>query len=286
VSERKSYWGAFLKHPYNQALVLGVSALSVLASFPYGWDAMALMLLGLAAIEIVGLAIIPALPNFRASVDKVAARGAREARRARLRQEIEAHGGSNYVGDYEQMRERVGALYRTASDRSTTLSERDVDQLDTLTVDYLGMCLSDAIHRGQDGAMANALVTKKLKAVEQRLAQSGLSPEEEIQLRRAKAEYDELLVRQARMQSRRSALEASLVSMPVRMEELYQMVMTAPSSGNLSALLEESVSKLRIAEEVAIDVDEVLNPRSSNRNTSIANDEIAARVRRSVGTQR
>jgi hypothetical protein len=286
VSERKSYWGAFLRHPYNQALVLGASALSVLASFPYGWDAMALMLLGLAAVEIVGLAIIPALPNFRASVDKAAAKAAREARRARLLQEIEAHSGSNYMGDYEQMCERVESLYRTASDRSTTLSERDVDQLDTLTVDYLGMCLSDAIHRGQDGAMANALVTKKLKAVEQRLSQSGLSSEEEIQLRRAKAEYDELLVRQARMQSRRSALEASLVSMPVRMEELYQMVMTAPSSGNLSALLEESVSKLRIAEEVAIDVDEALNPRSSSRNTSVANDELAARARRSVGAQR
>jgi hypothetical protein len=285
VSEPKSYWGAFLKHPYNQALILGASALSVLASFPYGWDAMALMLLGLAAVEIVGLAIIPGLPNFQAATDKAAAKAAREARRARLLQEIEAHGGSNYVGDYEQMCERVAALYRTASDRSTTLSERDVDQLDTLTVDYLGMCLSDAIHRGQDGAMANALVTKKLKAVEQRLSQSDLTKDEETQLRRAKAEYDELLVRQTRMQSRRSALEASLVSMPVRMEELYQMVMTAPSSGNLSALLEESVSKLRIAEEVAMDVDEVLSPRPVHRATATANDEQAARARRSIGTR-
>lgn len=285
MSERKSYWGAFLKHPYNQALVLGASALAVLASFPYGWDAMALTLLGLAAVEIVGLAIIPGLPNFQASVDKAAAKAAREARRSRLLEEIEAHGGSNYVGEYEQMCERVKALYRTASDRSTTLSERDVDQLDTLTVDYLGMCLSDAIQRGQDGAMANSLVMKKLKAVEQRLAQRDVSKDEEVQLRRAKAEYDELLVRQTRMQSRRSALEASLVSMPVRMEELYQMVMTAPSSGNLSALLEDSVSKLRIAEEVAMDVDEVLNPRPSNRNITVANDELAARARRSVGAR-
>ncbi len=285
MSERKSYWGAFLKHPYNQALVLGASALSVLASFPYGWDAMALTMLGLVAVQIVGLAIVPGLPIFQMAVDKAAARTAREARRTRLRQEIEVHGGSHYIDDYERMFARVNALYRTASDRSTALSERDVDQLDTLTVDYLGMCLSDAIQRQQDGTAASALVIKKLKAVEQQLSQRDLSKDEETQLRRAKAEYDELLVRQARMQSRRSALEASLVSMPVRMEELYQMVMTAPSSGNLGALLEDSVSKLRVAEEVAMDVDEVLNPRSVNRGTSSANDVVALRVQRSIGTQ-
>jgi hypothetical protein len=38
------------------------------------------------------------------------------------------------------------------------------------------------------------------------------------------------------------------------------MVMTSPSAGDLRELLDESVSKLRIAEEVALDVDEMSRP--------------------------
>jgi hypothetical protein len=62
------------------------------------------------------------------------------------------------------------------------------------------------------------------------------------------------------MGARRSALEATLVSMPVRMEEVYQMVMSSPQAGNLSQLLEESVSKLRLAEEAALDMEHALGP--------------------------
>jgi hypothetical protein len=62
------------------------------------------------------------------------------------------------------------------------------------------------------------------------------------------------------MDARRSALEASLVSMPVRMEEVYQMVMASPQTSNLSQLLEESVSKLRLAEEAALDMEHALGP--------------------------
>jgi hypothetical protein len=62
------------------------------------------------------------------------------------------------------------------------------------------------------------------------------------------------------MAARRSALEAALASTPVRLEELYQMVMSSPRAGNLSALLEESVSKLRLAEEAALDIEAAMEP--------------------------
>jgi hypothetical protein len=50
---------------------------------------------------------------------------------------------------------------------------------------------------------------------------------------------------------RRSSLEASLISMPDKMEEVYQLVITSPYSSELGGKLEESLSRLRIAEEVA-----------------------------------
>lgn len=255
MKKGSSYWQAFLAHPYNQMVVWGATAAGVLASFPYGWDGLALALLALAAVEVVGLAVVPGLPPFIASVDQKARHAERKAKRERLLSEVRMHGGSSHLRAYERMSQRVESLYRMASDTATSLSEREVEQLDDLTVNYLAMCLSDAAMRAKDGADNSGVTERKLRALAQRLAQGGLAQADEQQLLRAKQEYEEALARQHRMDIRRSALEASLVSMPVRMEEVYQMVMTAPSAGKLSALLEESMSKLRTAEEVNFDVE-------------------------------
>ncbi|MDP2371124.1 hypothetical protein, partial [Rhodoferax sp.] len=219
--------------------------------------------LALAAVEVVGLAVVPGLPPFIASVDQKARHAERKARRERLLSEVRMHGGSNHLRAYEQMSQRVESLYRMASDTATSLSEREVEQLDDLTVNYLAMCLGDAAMRAKVGADDGGVTERKLRALTQRLAQGGLAPDDEQQLLRAKQEYEEALARQQRMDIRRSALEASLVSMPVRMEEVYQMVMTAPSAGKLSALLEESMSKLRTAEEVNFDVEAAFGIKSA-----------------------
>lgn len=253
--DRPSYWKAFLFHKRNQALVLGVTAASVLASFPLGGDALALGLLALAALEMIGLAIVPGLPSFQLSVNERVRREQREARRETLLREVQSHGGSNHLRSFEQMCVRVASLYRTASDRSTSLTTREVEQLDDLTLDYLRMCVSDAVLRSPQGNDFIATVNRKLRAVDERLASGRLDQEEQTQLRRAKAEYEEALARQARIASRRSALEATLVAMPIRLEEVYQMVMSAPRDGNLGQLLEESVSRLKLAEQVALDLE-------------------------------
>lgn len=271
-----SYWKAFLAHPYNQVVVWGAAAAGVLASFPYGWDGLALALLALAAVEVIGLAVVPGLPTFIASVDQKTRRAERKAKRERLLSEVRMHGGSTHLRAYEQMSLRVDSLYRMASDTATSLSEREVEQLDDLTVNYLAMCLSDAAMRAKDGADNSGAAERKLRALSQRLAQGGLAQEDEQQLLRAKQEYEEALARQQRMDIRRSALEASLVSMPVRMEEVYQMVMTAPSAGKLSALLEESISKLRTAEEVSFDVEAAFGiPSGLDTVSSIAQPALA-----------
>jgi hypothetical protein len=280
---RTPYWWAFLKHPYNRLLVLGMVSASVALSLPWGGDGFGLGMLALAAVQMVGLAVVPGLPSFQLWVDKRDRMRAREARREGLLAEVKAHGGSVHLRSYEQMSARVVSLYRTASDRSTALNVREVEQLDDLSVDYLRMCLSDAVARGSDKAELAAGLTRKLREVENRLGAGGLSRDDEQQLLRAKADYEEAIARQTRMASRRSALEASLVSMPVRMEEVYQMVMTQPRAGNLSQMLEESVSKLRLAEEAAIDMEQLLGPSRAEPLASKANGAAAAVSRRPVG---
>ncbi len=278
--DKPSYWQAFLWHRKNQMLVLGVTAASVLASFPFGGDALTLGLLGLAALEMIGLAIVPGLPNFRLAVNERVRREQRDARRQTLLNEVKAQGGSSHLSSFEQMRSRVASLYRTAGDRSTSLTTREVEQLDDLTLDYLRMCVSDAVLHNPSGNDLVSGMQRKLKAVEQRLASDQLDQEAQTQLRRAKAEYEEALSRQARIASRRSALEATLVAMPIRLEEVYQMVMSAPRDGDLSQLLEESVSKLKLAEQAATDIDW---PYDTGSAAALDRDAARGAVRRTVG---
>jgi hypothetical protein len=260
VNSRTPYWWAFLKHPANQAIALGTLAASLLLSLPWGGDGFGLGMLALAAIEMVGLATVPGLAAFQAHVDKQDRFAARKARRERLLKEIEANGGSPHLRSYEQMCARVATLYGTASERGTTLTEREVEQLDDLTVGYLQMCLSDALTRGDDkAAQANGLV-RKLDGVERRLADADLGSDEAQALQRAKAEYEEAIARHNRIVVRRSALEASLVSTPVRLEEVHQMVMASPQGVNLGQMLEESISKLRLVEEAALDLEHTVDP--------------------------
>jgi hypothetical protein len=288
TAEKPSYWQAFLGHRYNRLLMLGVTAASVLASLPYGWDALGLGMLGLVAIEMIGLAIVPGLPNFQLAVNERVRREQRLAARERLLAEVMAHGGSSHLASYDQMSRRIASLYRTASDASTSLTTREVEQLDDLTLAYLRMCLSDAVLRSPEGGDFAAGVNRKLRTVDERLQAGGLGRDEETQLRRAKAEYEEALARRARISSRRTALEASLVAMPVRLEEVYQMVMTAPKDGNLGELLEESVAKLRLAEEAALDIDQALAPIGTVPNglTGAQAEAQAQAARRAVGQRR
>lgn len=258
TGKKPSYVWAFLTHPLNRMLMLGATAAAVLASFPYGWDGMALMMLGLAAVEIAGMAIVPGLPPFRAAVDHEVSRAERAARRQLLLEEIASHGGSEHLSSYEAMCVSIATLYRVASESHTALTERDVDVLDNLTIQYLGMCLSETIMKAGRSREWLSSVKGRLQAVEEQLEKEGLDPDNVAQLRRAKAEYEEALARHSRMSARRSALEASLMSMPVRIKEIYQMVMTAPQAGNLSELLEQSVSRLRVREELDMEADDVL----------------------------
>ena len=99
------------------------------------------------------------------------------------------------------------------------------------------------------------VAAKRIASVQAQLEHPGLPPEQERQLRTALAEYTEVMQRSRRLAVRRSTLEATLLAMPDKMEEVYQLVITAPYSTDMGGKLEESLSRLRIAEEVAAEFD-------------------------------
>lgn len=250
-----SYLGAFLRHPHNRVAMLATAAVAVFASIPLGWAGLALVGVVGAGLEALAALTIPSLPAFRAGVDRAQRHQRREQRRLQLLSEISQHGDTAALATYQHMLGRVHALYQTAGDSRTTLARDDVEKLEDLTVDYLGLCAANLSLKQRKDHASDDLAAKRIASLQAQLQGKGLPEDEERQLRSALAEYTEVMNRSRRLALRRSALEASLVSMPDKMEEVYQLVITSPYSTDMGSKLEESLSRLRLAEEVAAEFD-------------------------------
>ena len=147
--------------------------------------------------------------------------------------------------------DRADREWARNSDAPKTGTRADVEKLEDLMVDYLGLSVVwQSLRPRKDGANDEVLL-KRIAALQAQLQNPTLPAEEARQLRTALAEYTEAANRARRLAVRRSALEATLISMPDKLEEVYQLVMSSPYSSGMDGKLEESLARLRIAEEVA-----------------------------------
>jgi hypothetical protein len=263
VSTKPSYLGAFLKHPSNRVALLAAGVVGIFASIPLGWAGLAAVGVVTLGTEVLAALAIPSLPSFQASVDRQQHQQARAQRRLQLLTEISNYGDTRALDIYQHMASRVQALYRTADDKRSTLTRADVDKLEDLTIDYLGLsAVSLSLKQRKDSASEDT-ITKRISSIQAQLQNTTLPENEERQLRGALAEYTEVLQRSRRLAARRSALEATLISLPDKMEEVYQLVITSPYSSDMGGKLEESLSRLRIAEEVAAEFDDFASPSAT-----------------------
>ncbi len=256
MSDKPSYLGAFLRHPANRTALLAAGVVAIFASIPMGLAGLALVGTLAVGTEILAALMVPSLPSFKAWVDREAHHQSLSQRRQLLIAELRERGESDALSTYQHMWERVHALYQTAGDRQTTLTRQDVEKLDTLTVDYLGLFAVNASLRRRKDPTSEDQVNRRIANVEAQLRNPALGDEEARQLRATLAEYTEVLNRSRRLAVRRSALEATLVAMPDKMEEVYQLVITSPYATDMGSKLEDSLSRLRIAEEVAAEFDD------------------------------
>ena len=256
MSDKPSYLGAFLRHPANRMALLTATCAAVFASIPYGWNGLALVGVVALGTEVLAALGIPELPPFKAWVDREHRRQTRAQRQSRLLDELASLGDSSALASYRHMVSRVQALYMTASDSRTTLTREDVEKLEDLTVDYLGLSVVNLTLKQRKDRASEDLVVNRIAGIQTQLQKPGLPDDEQRQLRNALAEYTEVMNRSRRLAVRRSALEATLISMPDKMEEVYQLVITSPYSTDMGGKLEESLARLRIAEEVAAEFDE------------------------------
>lgn len=256
MNPKPSYLGAFLRHPANRTALLTAGVVAIFASIPMGLAGLALVGTLAVGTEILAALMVPSLPSFKAWVDREAHHQGLSQRRKLLIDELGARGESGALSTYQHMWERVQALYETAGDRQTTLTRQDVEKLEALTVDYLGLCSVNASLRRRKEQISEDQVNRRIASVEAQLRNPALGDEEARQLRATLAEYAEVLNRARRLAVRRSALEATLLAMPDKMEEVYQLVITSPYATDMGSKLEDSLSRLRIAEEVAAEFDD------------------------------
>lgn len=256
MNPKPSYLGAFLRHPANRTALLAAGVVAIFASIPMGLAGLALVGTLAVGTEILAALMVPSLPSFKAWVDREAHHQGLSQRRKLLIDELSARGESGALSTYQHMWERVQALYQTAGDRQTTLTRQDVEKLEALTVDYLGLCSVNASLRRRKEQISEDQVNRRIASVEAQLRNPALGDEEARQLRATLAEYAEVLNRARRLAVRRSALEATLLAMPDKMEEVYQLVITSPYATDMGSKLEDSLSRLRIAEEVAAEFDD------------------------------
>lgn len=273
---RPSYLKAFLTHPANTGTVLGVVALGVLGSFAMGFGAITLAAIAAASIEALGALFVPALPAFRASVDRAARLAARDEARRGYLAELEHMNARAVLDQFRAMDARVRQLHQAVAQRGATLGVAEVEKLEDLSVDFLGLAhLQLSMVRAKSGG-AEAELTRRVTAIEAQLADR-TRPEDEVRsLRAALTEYNESLARARRLAARRTSLEALLVSLPDKVEEVYQLVMSAPFSTDVGRKIEESLERLRIAEEVASEFDDTDWPAVAESTQSKTPASLAA----------
>jgi hypothetical protein len=235
--------------------MLAAGVVAIFASIPYGWAGMALVGVLTLGSEVLAALAIPSLSAFRAAVDRQQHQEIRAQRRIDLLNEISNYGDNAALTTYQHMVSRVHALYQTAGDRRTTLTRQDVEKLEDLTVDYLGLCAVNLSLKQRKDRGNDEVAAKRIVGIQSQLQNPNLPDDEARQLRNALTEYTEVMNRARRLAVRRSALEATLMAMPDKMEEVYQLVIASPYASDMGGKLEESLSRVRLAEEVAAEFD-------------------------------
>jgi hypothetical protein len=278
MKKETSYLGAMLTSQTNLHAVLGMGAVAALAAIPFGLVGAALPLLALGAGEVIAGLVVPDLPTFRARVDQASRRARRDEVRATLLSELvrriplEIRGASlmpsrapegstrrseapsldaanrQRMVAFNRMGEQIQALSGVAQDRDSSLGAPEIERLHDAALDYLSLWLARLQIDEREGASDLRDIRDKLAQIERSLPDADRATA--AQLRRAQIEYQGILDRRGALAGKTVAIDAALAAMPDKIEEIYQMVIAAPYSKGMGDRLEDSLSRLRLADEL------------------------------------
>jgi hypothetical protein len=258
--EEPSYLKEMLFSQTNLNVSLIAAAVAGALSFPFGIGGALVVGIAYLSGEAIASMYVPALPTFRVAVDRrVKARRRQEvvddltheiSRRDRMKDpnwDVLGH-----------MRERIAFLREIGHNRNIALTEADIDRLEDSCIDFLGLWLSHLSIEEREHAVDDRAVNRRLDDIEQRLAQQ---PErgDRTSLEKARSDLQEVLKRHQRIGGRKAAVEAAMLSIPDAVEEIYHMVITAPTSGSQADRLQDAINRLHIEETLESSINDELN---------------------------
>jgi hypothetical protein len=252
--KRPPYLMEWLTSQGNLYAALGATAMAAVLSIPFGFGIGSLPLIAFAAGELIAGMYLPASITFREKIDRRYRQKARDAARAHLFDEINRRlRGRNRIDrtfdTYGRMLQRIESLYRLAEEHRTQLTMREVEKLDDASLDFLYAKLALLVIEDRAASVDLGEIDTRVHGIDRELATR--HPGMDIkQLAKARNDYLTLAARHRRMLSRRTALEAAMLSIPDQMEEIYQTIITAPTSQEIGAKLSEAVDNLRLKEEI------------------------------------
>lgn len=246
----------------SQASVMGlVGALGVGAvlSIPLGIGVGAIPIIAAVAAESVAALFVPSSPVFREFVNRRRRIDRREAVRRHMVDELSVRTqptDRNWT-TYGRMRERLDSLQRLAKSRGTALTPRNVEDLDDVTVDFLGLWVALLAMRERFEGVQEPDLQRRLAEIETQLAESEDALDRK-HLERAAADLGRVLGRRKSVKSRATAVEAAMLSMADTFEEVFQRVIANPASTDASSALDDAVDRMRVEEALDFQVDSEL----------------------------
>jgi hypothetical protein len=259
VAERPSYLREMLLSPTNINVSLSSAVLAGALSIPFGIPAVVLVGIAWLAGESIASMYVPSLSTFRSSCDQ----RARTRRRAGIVDDLSAeirnrgNEGDRNWGVLARMHERIAFLREIARNRDIPLNVSDIDRLDDACVDFLGLWLSHLAMEERERSADDVAIDRRLKDIEQRLANQP-DRAEQVSLEKARGDLHEMLRRHQRIGTRKAAVEAALLSIPDAVEEIYHMVISAPTSGAQADRLQDAINRLHMEESLEATVNDEL----------------------------
>jgi hypothetical protein len=236
--------------------------LGSLIAFPFGFGVAAIPVLCFAAAEAIAALFIPSSASFRNMVDKNKRAERREQVRKHLVEKITRRTPEGPLWDlYASLLDRVESLRQMVGNRATSLSERDVERLDDATVDFLSLWLGRLSMVERLEAVDEAALRRKLDQLERQIKDTS-DVGNRKHLQQAKADLERVLTRRQRLVAKQAAVEAAQLALADTFDEVYQGVMTNPTSSDNSRQLQEAVERLQIEEELDLSGEDFAEPAS------------------------
>lgn len=270
--DKPSYIGAALTSTPNLVGAGLAMAAGGLLAVTSGLILGAIPLILLASAEAIVAMVVPSIPSFRAKVDRDWRVEKRGKARIKAIQEI-GRRANIYLSDngytilgakncspenqrilkaYNDMVDRTRALASVAEDRGTRLGPAEIERMHVASLDYLSMWLAKLIIQQRASSVNIGDLQAKINQLNGDIEQAK-NQRDAIRMRTlegARNEYLNLTRSHQNLGPRLEALEAAMIAMPDKINEIQQMVMAAPYSSSVDNRLEDSLSRLRLAEEV------------------------------------